>query len=161
MTGLRYPRNTIRADFARSAAGLLLTGLPLASVSLTSPAGVVLGGLAVLFAGFGVRTWARQRLIVTVDDEGLVLSDVVTKNIPWKALSRLELRYYAVGRNRSRGWMQVTLEGSGVKVRLDSTLEGFPAIARRAAAAAEENGVALSQTTIENLRGFDATDRRP
>lgn len=157
-TGLRYLREGIRADFLRSAAGIALTALPLSAVPLGSIAGVVFGGLAVLFAGYGVRTWVRLQLSVSMSEDGLYLTGPVTKNIHWDELSRLEMRYYAVRKNRAQGWMQATLASSGATVRLDSTLDGFPAIVRRAAAAAQNNGVTLSPTTLDNLRGFGVTD---
>ncbi len=154
MTVLRYPRASIRNDFARGGAGLALSLGPLAAVPPTSAAGLVLTGLAILFAIFGARTWARQRMIVTLDTDSLFISGFAPKKFAWGALSGLEMRYYATGKTRDQGWMQVTLRSEGVVVRLDSTLEGFPAIIRRAAAAAAANGVALSPTTQENLRGF-------
>lgn len=154
MTELRYPAAVLRGDFARSGAGLLFTLGPLAAVPPASPAGIVLAGLAVLFAAFGVRTWARRRMSVTVDTDSLNISGLAPKILEWKRLSRLEMRYYATRKALGQGWMQVTLGSDGVVVRLDSTLEGFPAIVRRAAQAAAENGVALSLATRENLRGF-------
>jgi hypothetical protein len=154
MTALRYPWATIRGDFTRSAAGLALSLGPLITVPPVSPAGIVLAGLALLFALFGVRTWARQRLTVTFDTEALFISGFAPKNLAWRALSGLEMRYYATRKARDQGWMQVTLRSDEVVVRLDSTLEGFPAIVRRAAQAAAANGVALSPTTSENLHGF-------
>jgi len=162
MTALRYPRAAIRGDFARSAAGLVMTLGPLAAVPPASIAGIVLGGLAVLFVAFGVRTWARQRTTVTLDTDSLFFSGLTRKNLPWEALSAMEIRYYATRKARDQGWMQLTLRSEGVVVRLESTLEGFPAIVRRAAEAAHANNVALSPSSRENLRGFGvAPEGRP
>lgn len=154
MTALRYPGAAIRGDFLRSAAGLVVTLGPLASVPPGSPAGIVLAALAALFAGFGVRTWVRQRMTVTLGTDTLFISGISHKNLSWEALCGLEMRYYSTRRARDQGWMQITLRSEGVVVRLDSTLDGFAAIVRRAAAAAAENGVTLSAATRENLRGF-------
>ncbi|MEE8333411.1 MAG: hypothetical protein V3R85_06145 [Alphaproteobacteria bacterium] len=154
MTPLRYPPAAIRGDFARGGAGLALSLGPLYAVPPTSAAGLVLGGLAILFAIFGMRTWARQRMAVTLDTDSLLISGFSPKKVAWGALSALEMRYYTTRKARDQGWMQVTLRSEGVVVRLDSTLDGFPAIVRRAAAAAAANGVALSPATQENLGGF-------
>jgi len=156
MTVLRYPPAALRGDFVRSGAGLLLTLGPLATVPPASPAGFVLAGLAVLFGLFGVRTWARRRMSVTLDTESLVISGLASKKLDWETLSGLEMRYYATRRTLGQGWMQITLRSDAVVVRLDSTLEGFPLIVRRAAQAAAANGVALTPATRENLRGFGA-----
>jgi len=162
VTALRYPPAVLRGDFARSGAGLLLTLGPLAAVPPASPAGIVLAGLAVLFAAFGIRTWVRRRMIVRFDTDGLIISGPAPKNLDWQGLTGLEMRYYATRKALGQGWMQVTLRSDGVVVRLDSTLEGFPAIVRRAAQAAAANGVALSPATRENLRGFGvAAEDRP
>lgn len=80
--------------------------------------------------------------------------------LSWEHLDRLRLRYYSTRRDRSDGWMTLTLAGlapSGRRVRLglDSTVDGFIEIARAAAAAAVRNGVALKPSTVANLNALD------
>lgn len=160
MTVLRYPRAAIRGDFVRGGAGLALSLGPLVAVPPTSAAGLLLSGLAILFATFAARTWVRQRMTVTLDTDSLFIAGFAPKKFAWESLSGLEMRYYAITKARDQGWMQVTLRSEGVVVRLDSTLEGFPAIIRHAAAAAAANGVALSPATQENLQGFGVPAER-
>ncbi len=47
--------------------------------------------------------------------------------------------------------MQLTLKGGGRKVKLVSTIERFPVIARRASIAARANGLELDEATLANL----------
>lgn len=160
MSEHRYPRRVLMADYARAGAGLALTAGPLAAVSMSELATAVLGGSALLFAVFGLRTALRQASRVVADETGLRVEGPVAKRLAWEALSDLRLRYFAVRRDRQAGWMQLTLKAPGVAVRLDSTIEGFPALARRAASAADENGLRLDRGTLDNLRAFGVTFAR-
>ncbi len=72
-------------------------------------------------------------------------------SIPWHGLSGLKLRFYSTQRSREQGWLQMTLIAGDATLRIDSTLEDFDTVARRAADAARANGVALEPTTIGNL----------
>jgi hypothetical protein len=51
--------------------------------------------------------------------------------------------------------MQLTLGGDGAVFRLESSLDGFDVLARKATDAALENGVTLSPTTVANLQSLD------
>ena len=132
----RYPRRSLTADYLRAAAGLTLTAGPLAVVPAGAVAAPILGGLAVLFVVFGARTALRHASRIEMDDERLALLGPWPRRIAWDEVTGLRLRYFATRRGRGAGWMQLILTAPGVRLRLDSTLEDFPAIARRAARAA-------------------------
>lgn len=157
----RYPRRSLVADYLRAGAGLTLTAGPLAVVPAGAVAGPILGGLAVLFAIFGARTALRHASHVEMDDERLALVGPWRRGIAWDEVTGLRLRYFATRRNRSAGWMQLIVRAPGVTLRLDSTLEGFPAIARRAARAACDRQVKLSAATVDNMRAFGVTLDKP
>jgi len=149
---LRYPPAALRADYLRAGAGAALTLVPLTAVPAGSVAGLILGGVGALFVVFGCRTWLRQRSEVIAADDGLVLTALRARKIAWRDLTGVELRYYATGRGRSHGWMQLTLTSGNTKLCLESTLDRFELIAAAAAAAAGRRGIALSPSTLENLR---------
>ena len=96
---------------------------------------------------------------MTSDGDWIEVRALFTKKIDWRALRGLELRYYATKRDRTMGWMQLTLKGrdagAGIGgttvVRLESTLDGFDALTRRAAQAAQANDLLLSSATLTNL----------
>jgi hypothetical protein len=48
--------------------------------------------------------------------------------------------------------MQLRLAGNGGTLRIESTLDGFDVIARKAIRAAAANGIELGRTTRANLR---------
>jgi len=157
--GLRYPRATLAGDYARAAAGLALTVLPLALLDLAAWAAVPLGLAALLFAAHALRTAQRQLTRIVVDADGVRAEGPCGGAVRWEALSGLRLRYYAARRDRADGWLVMTLSGGRDRLRVESTLEGFDALAERAAGAARRNAVPLDRATEDNLLalGIDPT----
>jgi hypothetical protein len=151
MTVLHYPTRALRADYLRGGAGFAMTAalLPFAEGELVST--LLLGGGALLFLAYGLRTWRRQRTRYALDDEGISTLGRRRVTLRWGELTNLTLRYYATKRDRTGGWMQLKLASGRLRLVLESSLEGFTDVARRAAKAARENGLALDPTTCENL----------
>ena len=105
-----------------------------------------------LFAWFGVRTGLRQLSGVELSQAEIALSGPIRRRLPWHELRRLKLAYYAPRRARQDGWLQLTLRGAaGSPIRVDSTLDGFEEVLRRASAAATANHLSLDPTTEANL----------
>lgn len=155
MTVYRYPPRSLTSDYLRAAIGLVLTLLPFLMVPLGSIASWIFGPLALLFIAFGWHTFVRQATRVELTPSGISLSGPKRANLTWDALRSVQLSYYATKSDRAGGWMQLTLKGDspGAKVRVDSSLEGFDAVARQAAAAATANAIDVSEATRAN---FDA-----
>ena len=153
----RYPARTVLLDYFYSGLGLLFTLGPLAGTAPSGPAAWVLGGLAGLFAVYGARTALRHRTCLRVDEEGLVADGLLRRHLPWDRLTRCTLGYYSTRRNREGGWMQLTLKTQRRSLRIDSQIEGFDRIVRRAIHAAAGCGIALDHTTLENLRALGIT----
>jgi hypothetical protein len=147
----RYPVRELAGDYLRAGAGLAATMGPLLFVPASPVMMWLLGGLAALFLAFGARTALRQMTVVRVDDAGITAIGPVGATIAWNDLGRLALAYYSTRRDRTRGWMQLSLKGAGRGVRVDSTIDGFRDIALAAARAAERKGLALSPATTGNL----------
>ncbi len=108
----------------------------------------------------------RGRTVAQLSDEGLAVTALQYKTIYWQDVASLELRYFATKRDRSQGWMQLTLKNADTTLRLESTLEGFEEITRAAARAASRRELSLSPSTLENLRALDLPtdhlrERRP
>jgi hypothetical protein len=111
----------------------------------------VLGALAALFAAHGVRTWVRSATRIEVGDEGIAVRGPRKAMVRWDGLEQMRLTYYSTRRDGSKGWMQMKLKGAETTLRIDSTLDGFPALVRRAAAEAAKRGVELPPATQANL----------
>lgn len=160
MSVLRYPFDALRADYLRAGAGLALTLGPAVLVPAGSAALYVLAPAALLFLVFGLRTWRRQMSRVELDAAGISLFSPGRVSLAWSELRALKLSYYSTRVDRTGGWMQLTLKGEDGRttIRLDSSLDGFERVARFAATAARDNGIALSAATQSNFGalGIDA-----
>lgn len=144
-----YPVRTLLADYGRGAVGAGVSGLfwALSPVALYSM--LVFGGLTALFLLFILRTALRQRQRIESFDAGIGI--VGSLPLAWRDLDGMRLRYYAVRRNKGRGWMTLTLDAGGRRLSIDSTLDGFDDIAAKAAAAARANRLPLNETTLANM----------
>jgi hypothetical protein len=166
MSEMRYPIEALRGDYIRAGIGLLLT-LPAAlAIPLGSPANYVLLPAAALFLAFGWRTWRRQKTRIAVAADGISLFCSQRVSLPWTQIRTVRLSYFSTQRDRTGGWMQLTLKGIDPQrpgrlraIHLDSSLPGFDTVVHAAAAAAKRNGLTLSDTTRANLRaaGLDLT----
>lgn len=151
MIEYRYPARALAGDYARAGIGLLVTLGPLLFVPASPVMMVILGGLAALFLAFGARTVLRQCTVVRLDDAGIAAVGPVRAQIAWKDLEGLALAYYSTRRDRTRGWMQVTMKGRSGRLRIDSTIDGFRDIVQTATRHAERSGLGLSPATMGNL----------
>ena len=159
MTVLRYQRSALRGDYIRTGIGIAVCAL---GVALAWGATVVVAIFAVaglFFLIFGLRTMVRHRTEIHLTDDGIRRSIALggtpeggwVRALAWTDLRGLRLRYYSTRRDRSGGWMQLTLLGGQGRLSLDSTVEGFDRIVRAAAEAARNNDVALNSTTMTNM----------
>ncbi|HEX3863261.1 MAG TPA: hypothetical protein VHY35_16370 [Stellaceae bacterium] len=149
-----YPTGAMAGDYARAAAGLVPTGVLLATVPIGAVAGTLLGGFAAVFGIFGLRTALRHATRLEMTDTGLRTSGALHRAIGWGALDRLKLAYYSTRRDRSSGWMQLELGAGRIRVGLDSRIDGFDRLVQRAAEAATANGVEMSDATMANLEAL-------
>lgn len=150
----RYPAAALRADYLRGGLGFAFTG-GLVALARGEPVTTgVLGVCALLFLAFAVRTWLRHVTVIEVTGDGISTSGGRYVNLPWHDLCTLKLRYYATKRDRTGGWMQLDLVGGRQRLVVESSLDGFAELVRRAALAARTNGLALDATTHNNLRAL-------
>ena len=148
---LRTSPAALTGDYARAAAGLAMTALPPLLLDLNAWIAVPLGLAAALFAAFAARTVQRHMTRIVMDEDGVRAEGPLGGAVRWDALSGLRLRYYATRRDRTDGWLVLTLTDGGGRVRVESTLDGFDALAERAAEAARRNAVPLDRATQDNL----------
>jgi len=156
MTEHRYSPAALRADYARAAAGLALTGGPLVFVTSHPVALWTLGCMASLFALFAVRTAARQTACFEVTENAIIRTGVstfsfVAVKLRWSRLTRVRLRYYSTRKGKGNGWMQLILTTGDETLRIESFLDGFETIAERAADAVRKRHLQLDPTSISNF----------
>ena len=152
---LRYPRQTLWADYVRAAAGVALCGAPLLLLEVNRWLAFILAGGFVLFALFLIRTALRHHTRYLLGPDTLCADGPAGAVVEWNRLDRLKLSYFSTKRDRSDGWMQLTVGSAGGRtVKIDSSLVGFHDVVERAARAAGETGLTLSEATRANLRAM-------
>lgn len=162
MSEHRYPWPALRGDYIRAAIGAVVAA---GGAVLTADNAYVCGAFAacgLLFLLFGARTAWRQYAAYLLDGEGLTRHPPIgaPATVRWDALDKLSMRFYSTKRDRSQGWMQLTLSGGGSRISLDSTIDDFDAIARATARAAMRNRVALRSSTLANLEAIGINTAR-
>lgn len=149
-----YPTSAMVSDYLRTAAGLLPSGALLVAVPVGAVAATILGGFAMVFAIFGLRTALRHGTSLEMTASGLRAYGLSRRTIAWSELDRMKLAYYSTRRDRKAGWMQLELAGGGTKLGLDSRIDGFDRLVRSAAEAAFRRGLELNDTTLANLEAL-------
>ena len=153
MSEHRYPARSLAEDYARGAAGLVF--LAIALVPMHWVLHLAFGLVAALLLSFGIRTYLRGRSRVVLDETGIAVVGPWGKRLAWAALDGLKLRYFSTRRDRKRGWMELSLSAPGTRLTIESQIEGFEEIVRRAVAAAAERGLRVDPSTEGNLAALD------
>jgi hypothetical protein len=149
-----YPASAMAGDYLRAAAGLVPSGVLLVTVPVSSAAAVVLGSFAAIFAVFGVRTLVRHGTRIEMTETELRAVGPRQQAILWTELDRLRLAYYSTRKDRHGGWMQLELGAGRTRVRLDSRIDGFDDLVRRAVIAASAHNLPLNEATVANLEAL-------
>jgi hypothetical protein len=154
MNEYRYSTAALNGDLVRAGIGFLLCVTPIGLANLEVWVALLLAAPAALFAIFGTRTWLRRGIRVAVDEAGISATGLTAAAIAWRDLHRFKLSYFSTRRDRSNGWMQLNLRGPSGRLSIDSNLDGFDDVCRRAFRAAADNDVELSSATLRNLAGL-------
>lgn len=149
-----YPPTAAVADFARAGAGLFLAAVPLLLADTLPVVTAILALLVLVFTIYAFRTARRQLTRVEIDEDGVSTSGPRPYAVPWRSLKQVKLSYYSTRRDRTGGWMQLTIVGEARSLRVDSRIVGFHSLAARAALAAKEKGLKLDPTTLYNFQSL-------
>jgi hypothetical protein len=149
-----YPPAAAFADFARAGAGLLLAAVPLVLADTIPVVTVILAILVIVFAVYALRTASRQFTRVEIDEDGVRARGPTTHTVPWRTLRRVKLSYYSTRRDRTGGWLQLTIAGDAETLTVDSRIAGFESLAERAIIAARKKGLKLDPTTLYNFQSL-------
>lgn len=155
----RYPVRSLILDDVKAATGLILCGGPLFLGGLLPVLAYIFAGLTVLFAVFAAKTAIRHMTVIELSPAGISDQGPLGKSIGWEELEGVELRYYSTRRDRERGWMMLRLKGrssSGLlsEVTLESSIDGFEAIATQVARRAAWRGIRFSPATRTNFEAL-------
>jgi hypothetical protein len=154
MTSHTYPPSALVGDYLRAGAGFFPTIAALAIGPVGTVGGTMLGGLAALFAVFGIRTALRHCTSLEVTETALHSSGLLPASIRWNKLDRIKLSYYSTRRDGRGGWMQLKLGAGQSTLRIDSRVQGFSELVLASARAAELRGLSLDPATSANLQAL-------
>lgn len=152
MSEHRYSKAGVGADYLRAGGGAIVAAAALFSVDSGPVVRIILVLVVMLFIGYGVTTWHRQRTTVHASEDGILAEGWLKIYVAWSELESVGLNYYSTKRDRKGGWMQLGLKGAGTHLKIHSTLDGFDEIVARATQEAMKRGLSLTPTTVENLR---------
>lgn len=161
MKTYRYSSRELAGDYARAGVGLAVTAGPMLFLPTSPVIMWILAGFAALFMVFAARTALRHMTVVRMDDAGIAAIGPIGASVRWDDLKGVALSYYSTRRDRTRGWMQLSVRGTGRALRLDSTIEGFRDIAAQAAHHAERKRIELSPATTGNLAAMGIVASAP
>ena len=161
MKTYRYPPRELAGDYARAGVGLAVTAGPLSFLPTTPIIMWILAGFAALFVVFAARTAIRHMTVVRIDDAGVAAVGPMGVSVRWDDLKGVALSYYSTRRDRTRGWMQLSVRGNGRALRLDSTIEGFRDIAAQVVRHAELKRIEFSPATTGNLTALGVVAAAP
>ncbi|MFV3131876.1 hypothetical protein [Niveispirillum sp. KHB5.9] len=150
----RYPADSLKADALRAGLGLAVTLGPLALVGFDAHPLVAVPLLAGagLFGWLGLRTLARRGAYCRLSDQGLVMPrGFFMVMVRWDQITGVKLRYYSTKKDKSGGWMQLTIQAGRGRYSIESQLVGFDAITARVAELVVERGLPVDETTKENF----------
>jgi hypothetical protein len=150
-----YPTSAMLGDYIRAGAGVLPALAILAIAPMGEIGATVVGGLAALFAVFGIRSALRHRTKFELVEGALWVSGLLrTSSIRLSELERMKLVYYSTRRDGRDGWMQLELRSGSSTLRLDSRIEGFARLVEVSARAAERRGLLLNSATLANVQAL-------
>ena len=150
----RDPVVAMVADYARCAAGLACTLLPLWLVQPADAIAWALWGVAALFFVYFARTIDRHLSSVELDEKAIRARGAFDSRIPWDNLCLVRLDYYTTRDGRSGGWMQLELRGRRQTIIVDSHIGGFVDVANAAVREALRRDLPIDQRTLTNLRAL-------
>lgn len=148
MSSYGYPPAVIAGDIARTLLGSTVAAVPLLFGEPSAPLALLLLGLIAGFLGLGVASLYRHLGRTDCDGTGLVVNG---RRVSWSELSRLRLAYFSTRRDGENGWFQLTLEGGGRRVSIESSLPHFHDILLAATRAATARSLALDAASRANL----------
>lgn len=152
---LKYRRDGLLWDCIKGSLGLALVALPLIFGEPVTWLYYVLLGLCFIFIIFLGRNWIRYNSEFQLTGDELSQLKPQSKKLSFKDLQKFKLRYYSTKRSRDDGWMFLQLKSKDTSFNIDSHLDGFEEILKRAALGANMANLNLDPTTIANLSAAD------
>ncbi len=161
----RYTLAALAPDLIRGGIGVITAVLLLIFTNASSVLFYIGAGMALLFGAFVVTTVRRSVTKVTADQTGIraewpCFGSVRATHIGWGEVQDVAVRYFSTRRDRSNGWMQLTVKGPRARLRIDSTISAFDVLAVTIADVVRARGLDLDPATAANPETIRGTSRQ-
>jgi hypothetical protein len=137
--------------YARSATGLGVTLGPLVVLEPAVWLSTLLALGAALFTVYSVQSVARHSQRIELDQFGIEARGLFGTTITWDSLRSMQVNYYSTRRDGTDGWTEIVVRSARGKIRIESTLVGFPELAARIAREALQRDCRLDDRSRTNL----------
>ena len=154
-----YGANALLAHYLRALTGCVIAFSVVLFAGLSSAMLWIAGPIGLLFLVFGIATALRHATKVEVSADGIRTVGPWRREILWEDLSKVDLRYYSTKKDRSDGWMQLTIRGKGPRISIESTIDEFERVVSAVATAAAARGVVWSVASVANLKALGIVPR--
>lgn len=148
-----WPVKNLAGDYIRGVLGVMFALL----CAFLAPSGswwqIVLILLFFLFLAFLSDVLIRHGTRIVLMPGGLVRRRPFwgEDRVAWDEIQSLDVRFYPSRRDRTEGWMNAKVKGSGSTISLDDRITGFEDILDRAMLALEVRGLGMNEATTANL----------
>jgi hypothetical protein len=149
-----YPRIAAFGDLTRALFGGGAAVVPVAAVPTGPTVTLLLLAIAAVFAALGLRAALLLFTRFEIDETGIAAVGPLNRAVSWRDLRIVKLAYYSTRRDRSGGWLQLTVVGERRRVSVDSRVDGFGRIAAIAAEAARVRNLRLDPATRSNFEAL-------
>lgn len=149
-----YPRTAAFGDLIRALFGGGAAVVPVAAVPTGPTVTLLLLAIVAVFAALGLRATLLLFTRFEIDEMGIAAVGPLNRAVSWRDLRIVKLAYYSTRRDRSGGWLQLTLVDERRRVSVDSRLDGFGRIAAIAAEAARARNLTLDPATRSNFEAL-------
>lgn len=149
----RWPAKRLVGDYIRGVLGVAFAII----CALLAPPGswwqMILIALLFLFLAFLSDVLIRHGTRILMTSGELVRRRPFwgQDTVSWSEIKELDVKFYASGRDRSKGWMTATIKGPRATITLDDANGGFEDIVDRAMRAIDVQGLGLNESTAANV----------
>ena len=148
----RYEKSAIIQELVKSGVGAAFCLMILLMLNPSPYLGWPFAGIGLLFLTYFFNQAGMIRLRLHISDTEVEKKSGNQRQVlRWDDLTFFQLNFYPHGRKAESGNLVLKLEGGGVRLKVESTLDHFPTLLQTAAKKARERELEMTPPTLSNL----------
>ena len=148
----RYEKSAIVQELVKSGVGAAFCLMILLTLNPSPYLGWPFAGIGLLFLAYFFNQARMIRLRLHISETAVeIISGNQRQVLCWEDMTLFQLNYYPHGRKAESGNLVLTLEGGGVRLKVESTLDHFPTLLQAASRKARERELEMTPPTVSNL----------